>query len=156
LTGSAGPRWQAVVSAPVARRPAPTKTIEHPRGLRWPECDLRLFRLSPGPLRAAVPDRVAFQPPDVNGLVRHERWGAENERGAMNEAAGRNVVVTGGGTGIGRAVAERFVRAGDRVVIVGRRREVLQSAVEELRGLGPAVAPVVCDLADADDVESAL
>jgi 3-oxoacyl-[acyl-carrier protein] reductase len=74
----------------------------------------------------------------------------------MNEAAGRNVVVTGGGTGIGRAVAERFVRAGERVVIVGRRREVLQTTADELKGLGPAVATVVCDLADADDVEAGL
>lgn len=76
----------------------------------------------------------------------------------MSEAAGRNVVVTGGGTGIGRSVAARFVESGDRVTIVGRRREVLHAATEELRraGKGPEVTPLVCDLADPDGVEAAL
>ncbi|MFG2908370.1 SDR family NAD(P)-dependent oxidoreductase [Kitasatospora sp. NPDC048286] len=65
----------------------------------------------------------------------------------------RNVVVTGGGTGIGYEVARRFVEAGDRVVIVGRRREVLEKAAADL---GPNVTPLVCDLADPDAVEAAL
>ncbi|PWI45631.1 oxidoreductase [Streptomyces sp. ICBB 8177] len=69
----------------------------------------------------------------------------------------RTVVVTGGGTGIGRAIAGRFAAAGDDVVIVGRRREVLASAAAELTAAhGRAVSPVVCDLADPDDVETAL
>jgi 3-oxoacyl-[acyl-carrier protein] reductase len=41
-------------------------------------------------------------------------------------------VVSGGGTGIGRAVAAAFARAGDRVVIVGRRLKVLEEAAREL------------------------
>jgi Dehydrogenases with different specificities (related to short-chain alcohol dehydrogenases) len=65
----------------------------------------------------------------------------------------RNVVVTGGGTGIGRMVARRFATAGENVVIVGRRREVLLSAAAEL---GPNVTPLVCDLADPDAVQAAL
>ncbi|KRV47823.1 oxidoreductase [Wenjunlia vitaminophila] len=75
----------------------------------------------------------------------------------MNEAAGRNVVVTGGGTGIGRAVARKFVETGDRVVIVGRRGAVLRAAADELRTPGGhPVTPVVCDLADPDAVEAVL
>ncbi|MEV7775741.1 SDR family oxidoreductase [Kitasatospora sp. NPDC086791] len=65
----------------------------------------------------------------------------------------RNVVVTGGGTGIGYEVARRFAGADDRVVIVGRRREVLEKAAADL---GPNVTPLVCDLADPDAVEAAL
>ncbi|WP_030266149.1 SDR family NAD(P)-dependent oxidoreductase [Streptomyces sp. NRRL B-24484] len=65
----------------------------------------------------------------------------------------RNVVVTGGGTGIGYEVARRFAEAGERVVIVGRRRAVLDRAAAEL---GENVSTLVCDLADPDAVEHAL
>lgn len=65
----------------------------------------------------------------------------------------RNVVVTGGGTGIGLEIARRFADAGERVTIVGRRRAVLERAAETLGG---SVTPLVCDLADPDAVEAAL
>ncbi|GAA0696336.1 SDR family oxidoreductase [Kitasatospora atroaurantiaca] len=65
----------------------------------------------------------------------------------------RNVVVTGGGTGIGYEVARRFAEAGEQVVIVGRRRAVLERAAADL---GANVRPLVCDLADPDAVEAAL
>jgi len=65
----------------------------------------------------------------------------------------RSVVVTGGGTGIGFAVARLFVEAGDRVVITGRRGHLLKDAVEQL---GPAATPVVFDAADPAAVAGAL
>jgi 3-oxoacyl-[acyl-carrier protein] reductase len=40
----------------------------------------------------------------------------------------RQIVVTGGGTGIGLAIAAEFVRAGDSVTITGRREHVLKQA----------------------------
>lgn len=46
----------------------------------------------------------------------------------------RHVVVTGGGTGIGFAVAARFAAAGDHVTITGRREHVLKDAVARLGG----------------------
>lgn len=76
---------------------------------------------------------------------------------AQNGTAGRSVVVTGGGTGIGRAISIRFAEEGHHVTIIGRRREVLHATVEELRReRGFDVTPVVCDLADPDDVEAVL
>ncbi len=50
--------------------------------------------------------------------------------GAMTQA--REIVVTGGGTGIGLAVARRFAAAGENVTITGRRKDVLAAAAEEI------------------------
>ncbi|WP_018347894.1 SDR family NAD(P)-dependent oxidoreductase [Longispora albida] len=44
----------------------------------------------------------------------------------------RTVVISGGGTGIGLAVARRFAKAGEHVILLGRRAEVLNRAVEEI------------------------
>lgn len=65
----------------------------------------------------------------------------------------RTILVTGGGTGIGRAVAARFAAADAVVHITGRREEVLVATAAEL---GPAVRPVVCDSTDPDQVTAAL
>ena len=61
----------------------------------------------------------------------------------------RNVIVTGGGTGIGRAVAERFAAAGDHVVITGRRRAVLEATAGSIDG---EVRAIVCDHTDAAQI----
>jgi 3-oxoacyl-[acyl-carrier protein] reductase len=50
----------------------------------------------------------------------------------MDVEASRVVVITGGGTGMGRAIAEAFVRTGERVAILGRREEVLREAAAAL------------------------
>lgn len=65
----------------------------------------------------------------------------------------REVVVSGGGTGIGRAIAARFAEAGDRVTIIGRRGDVLAKAAADL---GDRVRPLVCDLTDPAAVEQAV
>ncbi len=44
----------------------------------------------------------------------------------------QTAVVTGGGTGIGKAIAKCFIGAGARVVVVGRRREILEETCKEL------------------------
>jgi len=64
--------------------------------------------------------------------------------------AGKRILITGGGTGLGRGMAERFVALGARVAICGRRAEVLD---ETAQALGPAVETRVCDIRDASAVE---
>ena len=64
---------------------------------------------------------------------------------------GRAVIITGGGTGIGRAVARRLVAAGDRVALFGRRADVLRDAADATGAAG-----VVCDVSDAGAVTDAV
>ncbi len=56
------------------------------------------------------------------------------------------VLVTGASSGFGRAIAERFVRDGHRVVAVARREDRLRSLAE---ALGPALLPLRLDVGDA-------
>ncbi|MFF0579211.1 SDR family NAD(P)-dependent oxidoreductase [Streptosporangium saharense] len=60
----------------------------------------------------------------------------------------RTIVVSGGGTGIGKAVAARFAADGDRVVIVGRRVDVLEKVAEEIGGIA-----LPADLSEPTEVE---
>ncbi|MFD0555486.1 3-oxoacyl-[acyl-carrier protein] reductase [Stackebrandtia endophytica] len=62
----------------------------------------------------------------------------------------RHILVTGGGTGLGAAIAERFVAGGDTVVITGRRADVLNQTAAKL---GDAVIPIVCDHTDPHQLD---
>jgi meso-butanediol dehydrogenase/(S,S)-butanediol dehydrogenase/diacetyl reductase len=64
---------------------------------------------------------------------------------------GKVALITGGGTGIGAATAQRFVADGGRVVVMGRRRRLLQAVA---RPIGAAV--VAGDAASAKDVRRAV
>ncbi|HST56017.1 MAG TPA: SDR family oxidoreductase [Solirubrobacteraceae bacterium] len=61
---------------------------------------------------------------------------ARSEIFAPGVLSGRVVLVTGGGTGLGRATAHELVRCGARVTIAGRRADVLEQAVVEISGGG--------------------
>jgi NAD(P)-dependent dehydrogenase (short-subunit alcohol dehydrogenase family) len=61
---------------------------------------------------------------------------------------GRVAVVTGGATGIGRAMAGALADAGARVVLVSRSTSALERAVGEIRGVGGRAELVTADLAD--------
>ena len=63
---------------------------------------------------------------------------------------GKFGIVTGGGTGIGRGIAQGMLKAGAGVAICGRRAEVLEETAEELRELGGPVLPVPCDINSGD------
>lgn len=63
-------------------------------------------------------------------------------------------VVSGGGTGIGKAITDRLITNGHHVVIIGRRPEVLEAAAEELSAAGPGkVSWQAADLTRPQDVE---
>jgi len=67
----------------------------------------------------------------------------------------KRILITGGGTGIGRAMAERFLQLGAAVFICGRRPEVIDRTVNELRADSNAsVEGFTCDVRDHDSVEA--
>jgi NAD(P)-dependent dehydrogenase (short-subunit alcohol dehydrogenase family) len=66
----------------------------------------------------------------------------------------RNVVVTGASLGIGRAIAEAFVNAGDNVVLCARTREPLEQAARELARKGRKILCHACDVSDEAQVEA--
>ena len=76
----------------------------------------------------------------------------------MTDVLRRNVhrgtvaVVTGGGTGIGRAVALQFARCGADVVICGRRPEPLEKTAAEIEALGARALAVPADIRDEEQV----
>jgi NAD(P)-dependent dehydrogenase (short-subunit alcohol dehydrogenase family) len=68
----------------------------------------------------------------------------------MTRLQGKTAVITGGGTGIGLAAAQRFIDEGAFVYIFGRRQDALDAALARLGGNARAVRGSVTDLADLD------
>lgn len=80
-------------------------------------------------------------------------------RGALQAGTfkDKTIVVTGGGTGLGRAVATYLLELGGQVVIASRKLDVLENTAAELEeATGGAVLPVACDVRDIDQVERLL
>lgn len=71
---------------------------------------------------------------------------------ARADLGGRAAVVTGGGRGLGRAIAIRLAAEGIRVAVVGRTLEPLEETSAAIREHGDAIA-LSCDVADAADVD---
>jgi meso-butanediol dehydrogenase / (S,S)-butanediol dehydrogenase / diacetyl reductase len=73
-------------------------------------------------------------------------------RGDQMRLEGKVALITGGGTGIGTAIAERFVSEGAKICITGRRKELLDKVARGLPKGSVAVCPG--DVTDYDDVKS--
>ena len=68
---------------------------------------------------------------------------------------GKRILITGGGTGLGRATAQRFLELSADVYICGRRQDVLQATQQELRAhTGGKIQSYPCDVRDAAAVEA--
>ena len=70
------------------------------------------------------------------------------------DLGGRRAIVTGGGSGLGFAIARGLAQAGARVVLNGRNRDTLAKAQEQLREEGLEVDVAAFDVADADAVRA--
>ena len=74
----------------------------------------------------------------------------------MTRLAGQTALITGGGTGIGRAIALAFSREGANVAVAGRRADKLQGVVREAEQLGGQALAVVCDVTKSADADRAV
>ena len=74
------------------------------------------------------------------------------EKGLM---AGKRILITGGGSGLGAAMARRFLELGAELIICGRRFELLEATAAEMRlSAGGEVNAIRCDIRDGGSVEA--
>ncbi len=67
---------------------------------------------------------------------------------------GKRILITGGGTGLGKGMARRFLELGATVYICGRRENVLNQTAAELRSAtGGSIYPIACDVRNPEAVE---
>jgi citronellol/citronellal dehydrogenase len=69
---------------------------------------------------------------------------------------GKVALVTGGGTGMGRATAIELARCGAGVAVLGRRAEPLDSCAADIRALGGAALAITADIREPEQIESAM
>jgi gluconate 5-dehydrogenase len=70
------------------------------------------------------------------------------------DLTGKVAIVTGGGSGLGRQMAEALAEAGADIVLCARKAERCEQAAEELRGLGVRALGLACDVRDPAQVDA--
>ena len=71
--------------------------------------------------------------------------------------AGKRILITGGGTGLGKELARSFISRGAAVYICGRRQNVLEATIAELKeaaAQGGTAKAFICDVREADQIEA--
>ncbi len=69
---------------------------------------------------------------------------------------GRTILITGGGTGLGRSMALRFAELGAKMFLAARRPEPLEETCKEIRAKGGQAAFALCDVRDFAAVEKTI
>lgn len=86
-----------------------------------------------------------FNPATAGGMLRE------------NALKGKTIIVTGGGTGLGRAMGTYFLQLGANLVITSRKLDVLKQTAAEMEAeTGGKVLPIACDVRKYDEVEKML
>lgn len=75
---------------------------------------------------------------------------------ASDLLAGKTAVITGGGSGLGRDMAERFASLGAKVVVMGRTQSKLDDTARAIADAGGRARGVSCDVRDAEAVKAAM
>lgn len=88
------------------------------------------------------------------GLVMHES--PSKMRFAPDLLKGQVALVTGGGTGMGRATAIEMARCGARIAVLGRRIDPIESTVKVIRDAGGEAFAVSADIREPDLIERAM
>src|SRR6202165_2826176 len=77
------------------------------------------------------------------------------KRNSVTRLSSKVALITGGGTGIGRAIALALAREGASVAVAGRRLEKLREVISEVQKQGGAGLAMECDVTRTRDVERA-
>lgn len=101
-------------------------------------------------MASGEPSIPATEPP---GLPRPPAVGAK----ALPDGTfdGVTVLVTGGGTGLGKAIASEFARLGAGIVIASRKPEHLEAGVEAIEAIGAEALAVGCDIREPESIAAA-
>src|SRR6185437_4745508 len=117
-------------------------------------CSRRYGCLSPSArIRASRPCSAARScSPPPSGAWRRNSGGSEGFRGELMDE--RFALVTGAGSGIGKASALALARTGWHVALAGRRREPLEEVAGEIKALGRRALSLPTNVADPEAVKA--
>src|SRR3954451_18245499 len=130
------------------------------RSSGWQYCEQRMafmgapgFRTGKEKAGCFLPDlKAGYNPIQAHGFMVVEGIQTMFEKGLL---AGKRILVTGGGSGLGAAMGRRFVELGAELIICGRRLEMLEAAAARMRSeLGGKVGVISCDIRDSAAVDA--